>query len=263
MKGMAISNGMNERIKNYLGGAVIVGVLALSYAAVSYVRTYSQAIEPSSFRSFSVTADAKVVAIPDVAAFTFSVITEGGTNVTALQTMNVEKTNKVIAYVKSQGVADKDIRTENYSVEPRYQYYGCETGPCPPPVIVGYTVRQSLSVKVRDFAKAGDILGGAVTNGANSVSSLNFTIDDPTAVENEARAEAIAKAKEKARAIAEAGNFSVGRLLSIDEGRGVFPQPLYLEAYGRGGADVVKSAPSIEPGSQDVRVTVTLRYEIR
>ena len=169
--------------------------------------------------------------------------------------------------MKAQSVDEKDVKTEGYSVEPRYQYYGCETGACPPPAIVGYTVRQTVAVKVRDFAKAGEILSGVVTNGANSVSSLNFTIDDPTEVQAEARAEAIAKAKAKAKEIARAGGFSVGRLLSIDEGGYLpYPQPSYatMEAYGRGGAgDAAKIAPPIEPGSQDVQVTVSLRYEIR
>lgn len=258
---------MNETVKKYLGGAGVIGILAVSYAAVSYVRTYSQSIEPSSFRSFAVSADAKVVAVPDVAKFTASIITEGGMDLGALQNTNVEKTNKVIAYVKENGVNGKDVKTEGYSVEPRYQYYGCEMGACPPPRIVGYTVRQAISVKVRDFTKAGEILSGAVTNGANSVSSLSFTIDDPTEVQNEARAEAITKAKAKAKLIAEAGGFGVGRLLSIEEGGYVpSPQPYYaaMETYGRGGAgDASKTVASIEPGSQDVRVTVTLRYEIR
>lgn len=250
-----------------MGSAVVIGVLAVSYAAVSYVQTYSQSIEPSSFRSFSVTADAKVVAVPDVAAFTASVITEGGLDLGALQTMNVEKTNAVIAYVKEQGVDEKDVKTEGYAVEPRYQYYGCETGACPPPRIVGYTVRQTVAVKARDFTKAGTILSGVVENGANSVSSLNFTIDDLTEVQNRARAEAIAKAKVKAKLVAAAGGFGVGRLLSIEEnGYPSYPQPAYVmrEAYGRGGArDDAKMVSSIEPGSEDVRVTVTLRYEIR
>ncbi|MFH0806324.1 MAG: SIMPL domain-containing protein [Candidatus Brennerbacteria bacterium] len=255
---------MTEKFKNYVWGAVIVGILAVSYAAVSYVRTYSQSIEPSSFRSFSVTADAKVVAVPDVAAFTASVITEGGLDLGALQTANTESTNKVIAYVKENGVDAKDVKTEGYSVEPRYQYYGCEMGACPPSRIVGYTVRQTVSVKVRDFTKAGAILGGVVTNGANSVSSLTFTIDDQTEVQAEARAEAIEKAKAKAELIADEAGFTIGRLLSIDEGGLAYPVPMYERAYGMGGAgDAVKSVPSIEPGSQDVRVTVTLRYEIR
>jgi hypothetical protein len=253
---------MNEKMKGYLWGVVMVGVLAVSYAAVSYVRTYSQSIEPSSFRSFSVTADAKVVAVPDVATFTASVITEGGLDLGALQTVNTESANKVIAYVKENGVDAKDVKTEGYSVEPRYQYYGCETGACPPPRIVGYTVRQTVSVKIRDFAKAGAIVGGVVTNGANSVSSLQFTIDDPTEVQNEARAEAIQKAKAKAELIADAGGFSIGRLLGIEEGGWASPMPMYREAYGMGGAGDA-AAPTIEPGSQDVQVTVTLRYEIR
>ncbi len=256
---------MDEKVRSYLGGAAVIGILAVSYAAVVGVRTYSQSIEPSSFRSFSVTADAKVVAVPDVAAFTASVITEGGLDLGALQEANIEKTNAVIAYVKDEGVDEKDVKTEGYSVEPRYQYYGCETGTCPPPRIVGYTVRQTVSVKVRDFAKAGEILGGVVTKGANSVSSLSFTIDDPTEVQAEARAEAIEKAKAKARVIADEAGFNVGRLLSIDEGGYVPPMPYYYrEAYGMGGAgDAAKVAASIEPGSQDVTVTVTLRYEIR
>lgn len=257
---------MTEKMKASLGAAAVVGMLAFSYAAVVGVRTYSQSVEPSSFRSFTVTADAKVVAVPDVAAFTASVITEGGTDLGTLQRENVEKTNSVIAYVKGEGVNEKDVKTETYAIEPRYQYYGCERGPCPPPQIVGYTVRQTVSVKVRDFTKAGKILGGVVAHGANSVSSLSFTIDDPTEAQNRARAEAIAKAKEKARMIAEAGGFRVGRLLSIEENGAIpFPQPSFsLEAYGRGGVgDTFKATPTVEPGSEEVRVTVTLRYEIR
>jgi hypothetical protein len=167
--------------------------------------------------------------------------------------------------VKENGVDEKDVKTEGYAVEPRYQYYGCETGACPPPRIVGYTIRQTIAVKVRDFSKASDVLSGVVQNGANSVSSLTFTIDDPTDVQAAARAEAIEKAKAKADAIADAAGFTVGRLLAIDEGgMAPYPQPYYMEAYGRGGAgDAAKTVPAIEPGSQDVRVTVTLRYEIR
>lgn len=255
---------MSEKMKNYVGGALVVGVLAVAYAAVVGVRTYSQSVEPSSFRSFAVTADAKVVTVPDVAAFTASVITEGGMDLGAIQTTNTEKTNAVIMYTKEQGVEEKDIKTESYSVEPRYQYYGCETGACPPPRIVGYTVRQTISVKVRDFSKAGTILAGVVEHGANSVSSLNFTIDDPTSVQAQARAEAIEKAKAKAEQIARAGDFNVGRLLGIDEGGYTPPMPYYREGYGMGGASLDSAKViAIEPGSQDVTVTVTLRYEIR
>ncbi len=263
---------MTEKVKNYLGIAIIIGILVFAYAAWSYVGTYSKSAEPSSFRSFSVSGEGKVVTVPDVAAFTFSVVTEGGKNLSQLQKENIDKTNKAIAFVKNNKVDQKDIKTEGYNITPRYQYYDCdrqvqiypapESTLCPPPEIVGYTIIQTVGVKVRDFSKVGDIVAGVVENGANSVSGLTFTIDDRTKAENEARAEAISKAKEKAKAIAMAGGFNIGRLLSIEEGY----QPYY--GYGMGGgmeSVSLKSAapaPTIEPGSQEVRIIVTLGYEI-
>ncbi|MBI4094576.1 MAG: SIMPL domain-containing protein [Candidatus Liptonbacteria bacterium] len=209
--------------------------------------------------------EGKVVAVPDVARFTFSTITQGGLDIAALQAENTSKVNKAIAFVKSNGVDAKDIRTESFNLEPRYQYFSCPRtgGPCPPPEIVGYTARQTVSIKVRDFAKIGALLSGVVENGANSVSQLSFTIDDPFAVENEARAEAIAKAQEKAKAVARAAGFRIGRLISVDEGyTPIFRTFDKAEALGFGGA-APAAAPSIEPGSQEVMVTVTLRYEIQ
>lgn len=259
---------MNQKIKDYLGVAIIVAVLVISLSAWSFVRSYSQISEPSSsFRSFSVSGEGKVVAIPDVAQFSFSVITEGGKDMAVLQKDNTAKINQAIAFIKQEGVKDADIKTEQYSVQPRYKYYSCprDGGACPPAEIVGYTIQQSVSVKARDFSKVGDMLGGVVTRGANSVSSLQFTVDDPSEIQNQARAEAITKAKHKAELLAEAGGFSIGRLLSIDEGNG-YPVPMYSKTLGMGagmGGDAAIPTPEIQPGSQDVIVNVTLRYEIR
>jgi len=284
---------MNQNIKNILGGVIAVAVLALGYAALSYVNSYSKVIEPSSFRSFSVTGDGKATAIPDIAEFSFQVITEGGVDITALQTKNTEAMNKVIGYVKTQGVAEKDIKTQYYNVEPRYQTSNCRitTTPllltpavapdsisgssgssfgtvnqtCPPPSIVGYTITQSVDVKIRDFSKIGDIMGGVVKNGANQVGSLSFTIDDQTKVQDEARTEAIIKAMAKAESIADAGNFKVGRLLNIQEG-GQYPMyntSLRMESAAKLDATGAAPAPVIQPGSQEVNVNVTLQYEIK
>ncbi len=267
---------MNEKIKNYLGISLIVGVLAFGYGIMSIAGSVGKSINPGSLRSFSVSAEGKATGVPDVAEFTFSVITEGGEKLAELQTENTEKMNKAIAFLKEQGVKKEDIKTSQYSVNPRYEYYSCgpviygadsrKAEPCPPPKIVGYTITQSASVKIRDFAKAGDIVSGVVKSGANQASSLNFTIDDPTSVQDDARAEAIEKAQKKAEKIAKAGGFRVGKLISIYESAGGYP-PIYYakgEALGMGG-DMAESAPSpsIEPGSEDVQVSVTLTYEIR
>jgi len=259
-----------EKTKQYLNVAIIIALLVGAYSVWSYVSSYGESIQPSSFRSFSVSGEGKVVAVPDVAQFDFSVTTEGGKDLGSLQTDNTKKVNAAIDFVKSKGIDVKDVKTQNYTISPRYQTYNCyrplesSVEPCPPAEIVGYTVSQDVQVKVRDFSKIGDILGGVVTAGANTVSRLQFTIDEPDSVKSQARAEAIEKARAKAKEVAKAGGFSVGRLLSIDE----YGQSPAYYGYGMGGDMAVKSvaavpAPTIEPGSQDVTVSVTLRYEIR
>jgi len=263
---------MNTRIKDALAVALIAGIVLFGYVAWRYVDAYSKSIEPASFRSFSVSAEGEIVAIPNIAQFTFSVITQGGPNITNLQTQNIEKTNNAVAFVKSQGVEEKDIKTQNFSLDPRYQYYNCASNrallegaeACPPPDIVGYTITQTVQVKVRDFTKVGTIVSGVVEHGANSVSQLSFTIDNPDMLESEARTSAIQKARGKAEAVAKAGGFRVGRLLSIYESGG--PIPVFNEKtdFGRGGAvPSVAPTPTIEPGSREVKVSVTLQYEIQ
>jgi uncharacterized protein len=254
--------------KIYLGIAIVLIAFLFAAGYLCYVSAYSKSVGPSSYRSFSVSGEGKITTIPDIAQFTFSVITEGAKDIAASQKDNTNKTNKAIDFLKAQGVEAKDIKTLSYSLDPRYQTYSCnykmEVGsqPCPPSEIVGYTITQTVSVKIRDFTKIGDILSGVITNGANSVSSLSFAIDDQTAVENQAREQAITKARDQAALVAKVGGFRVGKLISIDESY----TPYY--AYGKGGSDVAMSsaipqaAPTIEAGSQEVTVNVTLRYEI-
>lgn len=257
---------MDTKIKNYLGYTVIAGIALSVVAGFWYVGSYSKSIPPT--RSFSASGEGKVVAVPDVAQLSFGVLTEGGKNIADLQKENTEKVNRIIAFLKEKGVEDKDIKTQFYNISPRYSYFSCppsvtreEQMSCPPPEIVGYSINQSVSVKIRDINKAGDIVAGVVEKGANTVSGLNFTVDDPTELQNQAREEAISEAKEKAKAVAKAGEFRLGKLISIQEGV-FFPQPMPL-AFGIGGKGGDFGGPSIEPGSQEVKVNVTLTYEIK
>ncbi len=261
-------NDLTPNMRKGVLAILLVVLVAVGYSVVRYAETYSKSIQPGSFRSFSATGEGKVVAVPDVATFSYSVVNQGGKDLATLQEQNSTKTQKINDFLKSKGVDEKDIKTENYSVEPRYQYYSCpeKGGACPPADIVGYTIRQSVTVKVRDFKQVGELLAGVVSAGANTVSQLSFTIDDPSKVKDEARALAITKARAQAESIAEAGGFRLGQLLSVDEAY----QPVPYYGLGMGGAmekDVRMSAPAalpaIEPGSQEVVVNVVLRYEIK
>lgn len=253
---------MSTLVKNCLGVALIIAVLLAGGAALSYVYSYARSIPPSAYRSFVASGEGKVTIVPDIAQFSASVITQGGVDLKSLQQQNSQQMNDVTAFLKSENIDAKDIQTQGYDISPRYQYYSCsQNKPCPPPDIVGYSVTQTASIKVRDFSKIGDILSGVVTHGANSVSQLTFTVDDMDSVRSEARAQAIEKAQAQAVAVAQAAGFKLGKLLSVDETGPSIPTPMY--AYGMGGGPASSVAPSISPGSQEITVDLNLRYEIR
>lgn len=261
---------MDKTIKNYLGFSLILGIIALAGSVFFIANSYNNSVERSFVSTFSATGEGKAVSAPDIAKFSFSVLTQGGKNIAELQKENAEKMNDAIEFLKSSGVENKDIATQNYNLEPRYQYFTCPQSktskPCPPAEIVGYSISQTVVVKVRNFDMISEILSGVVESGANSVSQLSFAIDDPVALKNQAREEAIAKAMEQAESVANAAGFKIGRLISINEGAisPIFRTKIgFAESadYGIGGMEAL--SPSIEPGSQEVTVNMTLTYEIK
>lgn len=213
--------------------------------------------------TISVTGTGEVYAAPDLALTSFSVVTEADTVNEALAE-NAAKMNAVIAFVKGEGLADKDVKTTGFNIYPRYEWY--EAGTCWPPcpsgkrVLVGYEVRQTLQVKIRDMAKIGDIVQGATKEGANQVNDLRFTIEDEDELKNQARESAIEKAKSKAKTLASQLDMSLGKVVGFNEG-GVVPRYDYAmeEAMvGIGGGGEVQ----IETGENKITVTVTITYEI-
>lgn len=241
--------------------------VVLTLSAVMYVYYYGKSIDQTySNKTFSVDGDAKMDTATDIATFTASVVTEGEKNVAEIQKQNVEKMNTINTFLKDQGVEKKDLQTNQYSLTPRYSYSNCVAGTtCLPPTISGYTLTQTLSIKVRNFDSLGNILSGVVLQGANTVSGVNFTVDDDTDARQVARTEAITKAKKKALEIAQAGGFRLGKLVSLYEDAGTSG----VDNTGYGGlgggpqADVKSAvAPVIEPGTQQGTVHINLTYEI-
>lgn len=256
---------MDKSIRNYIGIAIVVAMLLSVVSFFWYVNVYSRSIAPT--RSFSVSAEGEAVAVPDVAEVIFGVLTEGGKNLADLQKENTEKANRALAFLKKSGVDEKDIKTQSYYITPRYQYFSCPRDKggeeaCPPSEIVGYSVSQSILVKVRKLDMAGDIVAGVVQEGVNTVSGPSFTIDDPSVLQQKAREEALQKAKEKARSTAKAGDFRLGKLISVSEGFS-YPPPFFAEKFGVGKGGDLAVTPEFEPGSQEVKINVTLVYEIK
>jgi len=162
--------------------------------------------------------------------------------------------NAVIENVKSQGIEEKDIKTTNYNLSPDYRYdENTERR-----FITGYTMTQTVSLKVRDLTKVASILGGITPLGVNQVGGVEFDLENRDKALADARAEAISKAKDKAEQMAKEAGVKLGRITSVNEYQSVNG---YRGEYAMGG-DMMKAsiAPSIQPGTQEITVEVTLNY---
>lgn len=201
---------------------------------------------------------------PDLALATASVITEKKTVAEAMSE-NTKKMNAVIEAVKTEGVESKDLKTTNFSIFPRYEWYEAgEFYPSGRRVLVGYEVSQSLEIKIRDMEKIGDIIEKTTTAGANEIGDLQFTVDKQDEIKKQAREEAITKAKTKAKNLASQLGIKLVRISSFSE-TGVVPYYYGLEkamSSGLGGG-IETPSPQIETGENKIEVTVYITYEIK
>ena len=204
--------------------------------------------------SISISGEGKASAAPDIAKIQIGLSTDAKTVIDA-QKENTAKMNAVIAAIKDKGVADKDVKTSDYNIYPKYDWQNGKNN------VTGYTVSQNLEVKIRDTKKVSDILTAATDKGANQVGNLSFQIDDKDALKNQAREQAIKNAQTKAKVLAEQLNVKLGKVISFSEfseNDGVYP------SYGIGGGVVAEKAvvPTVETGENEIKVNVTIVYEI-
>ena len=196
---------------------------------------------------------------PDMAILQLTVMREAATARAALD-KNSAAMAEVIAAMRAAGIAEKDLQTRNLSIQPRYTY------PQPrnehPPKLVGYTVRNSLQVKVRDLGKLGSLLDESVTLGVNEGGSVEFGNEDPSAALADARTRAVSNAIAKARTMADAAGVELGKLLALsDQTRTAVPQNYRMERAMA--ADAVAGAVPVMAGENSYRVVVQVSYAIK
>lgn len=252
--------------------AAALGVLALflliqTVKAMKEYRYVGSGVTATN--TITVTGNGEVFAVPDRATFTVSV-REEAEDVAGAQDKSTAKINAIIAYLKEAGVEEKDIKTQSYNVNPKYEYTqaACTNFSCPPSnqKLVGFEVYQTLEVKVQDPKKAGELLTGVGGKGASEVSSLSFTVEDEDALRAQAREQAISEAKEKADALAKQLGVSVVRIVGFYEDAGGYPPMPY--AYGKGGVAMdaaleSRVAPTLPTGENKIVSNVNVTYEIR
>ncbi len=224
-------------------------------------------------RQLAVAGEGKTTVKPDVAVFTASVVTQAA-KVKDAQAENTRKSNTIVDFLKKQGVDEKDIKTTEYNIYPQYSSsyppLPCVfPGPCPvttvrPPEITSYQVRQTIQIKVRDLAKADDLLSGVVSAGTNEVGSLTFKVDDPEVARAAARKKAIDNAMVKAQTLANDLGVRLKKIVAYTDESANYPQPYMVNGLGaRMEASPAAPGPQVQPGEQEVTANVTIVYEFR
>ena len=234
---------------------ILIAALALNNLWDVFVKWGWANPPPKEARTITISAEGKVTVTPDTARLNLSVVTEGK-SAEDVQQKNTETMNKVIEFVKSKGVEDRDIKTTGYNLYPKYDYIEGRQ------VTAGYSLNQTVEVKVRDLKKVGETITGAVSRGANQVSGVDFFVDDPDKFKAEARARAFEKSRAKAKELAKLARVRLGKIVTFSESFVGEPPIIYArsaEVYGIGGGAV----PDTQPGSQEILVNVSVVFEIR
>ncbi len=211
---------------------------------------------PIESHTITVAGEGRVTTMPDIAKVQLGTIIEK-TTVKAAQAENTRIMNALNEQLAAAGVAKTDVQTANYSIQPAYDWDDGRQR------LRGYQVTQNLRVKVRDLDKVGEILGSAGELGVNQVGGIEFTVDEPEVVKQQARVKALANAKAKAEALSQVVGVELVRVISFNENvyEPIYNAPYFDKAMGMGGAG--EAAPSIEPGSAEFVVNANVTYEIR
>lgn len=203
-----------------------------------------------------ISATGEVTRVPDLAIISAGVQTLRPTATAAIEE-NAARMERVRTALKRAGIEDKDIQTSSINLNPEYQYDQNR-----PPRLTGYRATNTVNVKFRDLKRTGAILDALVAEGANTINGPNLTIDKPEAALDEARIKAIANGRARADLYARALGMNVVRLLSVSESGGYGvppPMPIVVTAM----AAERDSSSKIDPGTQQLQVSVSMSFELR
>jgi uncharacterized protein len=207
-----------------------------------------------------VTGQGSVDVAPDMAVLGLTVTREAETARDALSA-NSAAMAEVLAAMQAQGIDQRDLQTSNFSIQPKYVYPPRKSsGEGEPPRIVGYTVRNSLSVRVRDISKVGAVLDQSVSLGVNEGGNILFTNDDPSVPMAQARTRAMQDAIARANTLASAAGVKTGKLLEISE-QSYNPGPMPI---GRAEMVMARAADAVPvaAGENSYKVTVNVSFAI-
>jgi uncharacterized protein YggE len=233
-------------------------MMALGLAAAIALPAVASAAETPLQPRIVVTGEGEAAIAPDMALLSLSVMREAKTAREALDANNSAMA-EVIEAIKLFGIADRDLQTAGLQIMPRYNYTNKPDG-TQEAELIAYQVTNTLSVRVRDLVKTGEVIDKAVSLGVNQGGNIVFTNDDPSAVITEARKKAVAEATAKANTLAQAAGVSLGRILEIsDQAFAAQPMPIEARAFDM----AAPAAVPVQAGENAYRVQVNMTFELK
>ncbi len=232
-------------------------LIALSVIAMLALLLSACGPTTQSQRTLSVSGTGQALLTPDIAYIYVGAHTENTSAADAVAENNTQ-TQKIIDALKKAGIAEKDIRTTNFSIYPQDKFdpqTGTPTGQ------KTYVVDNTVYVTVRKLDQLGDLLDTVVKAGANSVNSVQFDVVNKADALKQARADAVKDADAQAKELASAAGLSLGPIQSLNFQDN---QPITFEGKGGGGPAVAQAAAvPIQTGQLTFTVTVNVTYTVK
>jgi uncharacterized protein YggE len=219
------------------------------------VVTSSSSARADEARTVTVTGEGSVSAVPDTALISAGVVSQAATAAEALAA-NSSSTAAVIERVKGEGVAPADIQTSSFSLQPVTVYPRPDSGEQSAPRITGYTVSNTVTVRVRDLARLGALLDSAISAGANNVGGVEFQVSRESELLDRARQQAVEDARRKAALYATAAGARLGSVLTLSEQAGhAPPRPMYR-------MEAAAAQVPVEAGQTELNLQITATFRL-
>lgn len=210
-------------------------------------------VQTTKSNMFQVSGTGKVSEAPDTAQVSFGV-TQTAKSVANAQNQTNTAISAITSALAKEGINTKDIKTTNYTVSPNYDFNGRQA-------ITGYTVTQTIDLKIKPIEKVNTVLDILITSGANVVNQVIFTFSDDKRheLENKARELAVKDAKQKAQSLAQAAGIHLGQIIDVTQANDEEPRPV-MPMLAKDAA-VGTTPTQVTPGENTISLTVTLSYQ--
>ena len=208
---------------------------------------------PNETGTIVVSGTGRVVVEPDIAELRLGVAVSRD-SVAEARSEAARTMSSILEAVAAAGVAPRDVRTSQLSVQPRYDYRDGKA-----PALVGYDLANVVEVTVRDLSTVAAVVDDALRAGATSLDGLSFRVDDPTEPERAARIAAVAAARARADVLAEAAGVAITGVSDIVEGG---PPPAFPRAKAERMMLAADASTPVSAGTTDIAVSVTVTYRI-